>query len=185
MKRAIVNAKVYIESGRFASAVLWENGRILKTGDDSLAAEADEVIDAAGKTLLPGFNDSHLHLSMVAEQLAQPIIDDVTSIDQMVEMVRDFRQKHPEYTLHGIQATGWNQDKFKGDKRLPEAKDLDRIATDIPVLLERVCGHIAACNTKALEMLKSAGPVPDGGVLECDAQGRPNGIFTENAVGWA
>ena len=63
MKTAFVNAKVYVEAGHFEEAVLIEGNRIAKVGRraDILSSGADEVRDCGGKTLIPGFIDTHGH----------------------------------------------------------------------------------------------------------------------------
>lgn len=65
MKKVLHNAKVYVEKGVYAQAVLVEDGLIAKVGTDEevlKAAGSDaEITDCGGKTLIPGLNDSHLH----------------------------------------------------------------------------------------------------------------------------
>ncbi len=185
-KLALINGKIYVEKGVFAQAVLCKNGRIAAVGSDgeilALAGDA-KVIDCGGKTVIPGLNDSHLHLIQIGVRMAQVNIKAATSIDDLVRRVREFRQADPELCEKGITSNGWNQDKFtEGEKRTPNRYDLDRIATDIPVVLSRVCGHVVSCNSKALELLgmDKAPGVAEGGTIEVDEQGVPNGIFTEN-----
>src|SRR5699024_6813345 len=61
--------------------------------------------------------------------------------------------------------------------------DLDKISTEIPIVFTRVCGHMATGNTKALEILKvDENTRVDGGVIELDDEGNPNGVFSENAT---
>ncbi len=185
---ALINGKIYMEKGRFCRALLCENGRITAVGSDSeiLAQKGDaRVIDCGGRTVIPGLNDSHLHLIQIGTRLAQAQIAGSTSIDDLVARVTDFRQKNPALCRLGISAAGWNQDLFLDEKRPPDRYDLDRIATDIPVVLARVCGHVVSCNSRALELLgmdKVPGPA-EGGTVEVDDRGVPNGIFTENCGG--
>ncbi len=187
-KLLLKNGKIYMEKGVFAQAILCEQGRITAVGtnDEVLALAGDaDVIDCGGKTVIPGLNDSHLHLIQIGTRLEQAPIKDARSLEGLIQMVRDFRQQHPAACARGISAAGWNQDLFTGEKRAPNRYDLDKIATDIPVVLSRVCGHVVSCNSKALELLgmdRTPGTV-DGGTIEIDEQGVPNGIFTENAGG--
>lgn len=191
MKTILYNGKVYLERGVFAEAVLVEDGLIARTGsNEDILAAADsgaERIDCGGRTVLPGLNDSHMHLLQFGETMVQVAIDDVTSIGQMVERCKAFMAEHPEHTVHGIHAMGWNQDLFEDEKRVPTRHDLDRISTDSPIVLERVCGHVLSTNTKAIEMLGIDGRSPqwDGGTFELGEDGEPNGIFTENACNYA
>ena len=67
---------------------------------------------------------------------------------------------------------------------MPDRYDLDRISTEVPVVLSRICSHVVSVNSKALELLglNKEGRRVEGGTIVCDEQGVPNGIFTENAV---
>ena len=188
MKRAIYNAKVYVDRGVFAEAVLVEDGLIRKVGTSeeilALVADGDERMDCGGRTVIPGLNDSHMHLLQFGETLYQVNIDGVTSIDDMIERCQRFLKEHPERCVNGIHAIGWNQDRFtNGDPRLPDRHDLDKISTEIPIVLERVCGHIVSSNTKAIEVLGIDGSSPQypDGEFRIGEDGYPNGIFTGNA----
>lgn len=187
MKKALYNAKVYVEKGVYARAVLVEDGLIKAVGTDEeilAGAGADaERIDCEGRTLIPGLNDSHLHFMQTGEAMNQAQIDGVKSIDEMVEICRRFAAEHPERVKNGLHATGWNQDFFTDGDRMPDRHDLDKISTDFPICLERVCGHIVSTNTKLIEMLGidgSSPQYPDGSFL-IGEDGYPNGIFTGNA----
>jgi len=190
MKKILHHAKVYLEKGVFAEAVLVEDGLIGAVGsDEEILAMADggtELTDCGGKTLIPGLNDSHLHFMQLGETRNQAVIDDVTSIDEMIERCREFARTHPKQVEKGLHAIGWNQDLFTDDQRMPDRHDLDKISTEIPVVLERVCGHIVSSNTKAIEMLGidgSSPQFPDGEFL-IGEDGYPNGIYTANACNY-
>ena len=94
MKTILHNAKVYVEKGCYKQAVLIEDGVIRKVGaDEEILAAADEltqVIDCEGKTLIPGLNDSHLHFMQTGEVMNQAKIDGVTSIEEMIQICREF-----------------------------------------------------------------------------------------------
>ena len=185
---ALKNGKIYVERGVFAQAVLMENGRVTAVGSnediDALAGDV-RVIDCGGRTVIPGLNDSHLHLIQIGTRLSRAEIAGSSSIDDMVQRVKAFMAAHPEACARGLAATGWNQDLFRDEKRMPNRYDLDRISTDIPIVLRRVCGHVATANSRALELLgmsQKPGRV-EGGTIEVDENGVPNGIFTEAAAG--
>ncbi len=192
MNRVLLhNAKVYVEKGVYAQAVLTEGGRIVKVGTNeevlALKKDGDTVRDCGGRTLIPGLNDTHMHLFMFAETLNQAQIDGVSSIGEMIKICKEFAETHPEAVTHGIHAMGWNQDLFTDEKRIPTRTDLDKISTEYPIILERVCGHIYSCNTKAIEMmgLTADTPQPAGGEFEIGEDGIPNGVLKENATGLA
>ena len=187
MKKVLHNARVYVEKGVYAQAVLVEDGLIAKVGTDEevlKAAGSDaEITDCGGKTLIPGLNDSHLHFMQTGEVMNQAQIDGVSSIDEMIKICREFAEQHPEQVKTGLHAIGWNQDLFTDSDRLPDRHDLDKISTEFPIVLERVCGHIVSTNTKLIEMLGIDGnspQFPDGDFL-IGEDGYPNGIFTANA----
>ncbi len=188
-KFALINGKVYVERDVFAQAVYAEDGivKLVGTTEQVLAAagEGAEIVDAQGKTVIPGLNDSHQHLLMIGIGLAQADITVAKSIDEMIQIVKDFLAANPEACKRGIQSVGWNQDLFEDEKRVPTRKDLDKISTEIPIILERVCGHVVTVNSKLLEILGlTRDSDPDcfpGGTWEKDENGEPNGVLTENA----
>ena len=185
----LINGKIYLERDRFASALLVENGRIAAVGDSAdLLAQAPEaaVYDCAGHTVIPGLNDSHLHLLHIADQLARVDICGCTSVEDLISRCKAFLAENPKAREQGLHSVGWNQDLFDVP-RIPTRHDLDQIATDIPIVLERICGHILTTNTRAIELLGLTADSPQyaGGTFEFGEDGQPNGIFTENACRYA
>ncbi len=188
-KTVLYNGKVYVEKGDFREAVLVEDGIIAMVGsnEEVLDAAGDaKKIDCEGRTVIPGINDSHMHILMVGEMLSEAQIGDSKSIDDMIERCKKFAAENPELVEKGMHSQGWNQDLFtEGEVRLPNRHDLDKISTEYPIVLERVCGHTCTLNTKALEMLgigKNHPQIYEGGTIEFEADGHPSGYFTENAV---
>jgi len=183
----IHNAKVYLERGSFAQAVLIHDDRIAATGtNEEIISKAHdaEKIDASGGLLLPGFNDSHMHLYSFGRNKYRIKANGVTSIDELVERGRDLIAgiKPPEGSV--VSGTGWNQDMFTGEKRFPNRYDIDRISTKHAVVIFRVCGHTLCCNSLALKM---AGITRDSvhaesGQIELDTHGEPLGIFGEGSA---
>ena len=95
MKQTVLyNGKIYLERARFAQAVLIEDGvfRMVGSNDEvrALAGPSCTFIDCEGRTVVPGLNDSHMHLLMVGEGLAQVNISDCASVEEMVRRCRDF-----------------------------------------------------------------------------------------------
>lgn len=181
---ALINGKIYVEKGVFAQALWAEDGIIRGVGkneDVPTEYHIGTVIDCGGKTVVPGFNDSHMHLLMAGIGMAQANIACATSVEHLVELGKTYLETHPQAAVRGIQAMGWNQDLFAGDKRLPTRWDLDRISPDIPIIMERICGHMAVVNSKVLELMGIHRDAPQfpGGTWEKDENGEPNGILTE------
>ncbi len=189
MKTVIYNGKIYVDRGHFEQAVLISDGLFEKIGNNTeilAAAGADcKKIDAGGKTILPGLNDSHQHLGYVGEYLSLCDLSGARSIGEVVDCGRRFMQEHPEMVQSGMHGIRYNQDYFTDEKRVLNRHDLDRISTEIPIVFERACGHIVAANTRAIELRGITGKTPqfDGGVFDLGADGEPNGVFKENATG--
>ena len=134
-------------------AIGTEDGRIVFLGTDreALAQNWDERTDLEGRQLLPGFNDTHMHLLYYAFFQKNLPLFGVDSIETMVRLGRErVKRDRPPYLL----GMGWNQETL-AEGRMPNRQDLDRISTEIPICLMRVCAHIAACNTAMAEQLKA------------------------------
>ena len=187
-KLVLKNGKIYVERDTFVPAVYAEDGVIRVIGEDEeilkAAGEDAEIIDLEGRTVIPGINDSHMHLLNVGMTFAHAPITGVSSIEKMIEQVRAFALQYPEEVKNGIMSKGWNQDLFDGEKRMPNRYDLDKISIQVPVVLQRVCGHVAAVNSKVIELLglDHERIEVSGGTIETDENGVPTGIFTENAM---
>lgn len=185
MKTVLTNGKIYIEKNKFQEALLIEDGIIKEVGsnEEILKNQDTKIVDLKGKTVLPGFNDSHLHLSSVGDFMNSCDLTNAKSIDEVIEISKEFLDKNKGVEV--LYGRGWNQDYFtSSEKRLLNRFDLDKISQNIPVVFKRVCGHVATGNTKALEVLGvDENTTVNGGVIELDSDGKPNGIFNENAVG--
>ncbi len=168
------------------SAVAISGGRIQAVGTDEeilrLAGENCRVIDLKGACLVPGFNDSHCHL--LTTGIGTELLDlrGAASAEEVIRRGRNYieeRQIPDGVWVHG---TGYDQNLF-ADKKLPDRRVADAISSRHPVLLERICGHVGAANTMALEL---AGCGEDteiyGGELEKDGAGHLTGVLKENAL---
>lgn len=174
-------------SSNGCDAIAIDDGRIVGIGrwDDlkSLVQPGTEVIDAGGKTVMPGFNDSHIHIWKVGN-LATYMLDvrAAGSLDEMLGMIESYHQNNPDLlwiTARGFNEAGWQEG------RMPDKNDLDKVVKDKPVYLIRTCAHIAVANSQALELSKITPDtlVPSGGVMYKGSDGKPNGIFSETALG--
>jgi len=183
----IHNAKVYLERGIFTQAVLVQDDRIADAGtNEEIISKAPhaEKINAEGGLLLPGFNDSHLHLYAFGRNKYRIQANGVTSIDELVARGRDLiaRIKPPKGSV--IAGTGWNQDIFTGEKRSPNRHDIDRISAEHAVIISRVCGHSLCCNSLAMKMagITRDSVCNESGHIELDKDGEPLGIFGEGTT---
>lgn len=183
---AYINGHVYVEKNVFCKAFLVEGNQIVATGTTSeiLSRNPRTILDLKGKTVLPGFNDSHLHFLMTAEYLEMLPISDVTSMHELIERGRIYIREKNLTSLDFIYTEGWNQNTFTDEKRFPEKTDLDLISKEIPIVMGRVDRHVFSCNSAALAFfgVTRDTPSPEGGEIRKDADGEPTGVFTERAI---
>ena len=176
-----------------ANGVAIKDGKILLVGsnEDVLKAKGDNtgVIDLGGKTMIPGFVDSHSHFSTVGLQamsanLLPPPDGAVQSIPELQQTLRDYIATSSMVKAHNL-VIGMNYDDSQlAELRPPTRQELDAVSTDIPILIVHQSGHIGVFNSKALQMAgitaKSTNPL--GGVIVREADGKtPNGVLQENA----
>lgn len=180
----MINGKVYVDKRTFKEALLIEDGIIkeVASNEDILKHEADKIIDLEGKTVLPGFNDSHIHLLGLGSSMTSLNLTEAKSIDDIISLGKRFIKENKG--LKVLVGRGWNQDNFtRGEKRLLNRFDLDKISTEIPIVLDRVCCHVSASNTRAIEIAGiDEDTAIEGGTIELGEDGKPNGLFTENAL---
>ncbi len=187
MQTIIFNGNIYLESGNYAQAILIENDVVISTGTNEeilKIASGDAIkIDAKGNAVVPGFNDSHQHLYGVGTSLEAVQLYGSNSIEEVLNRSFAFLEKNPTSSGNWILGRGWNQDYFS-EGRVLTKEDLDKISTEHPILFTRACGHLASCNTKALEI---CGVTKDtmqieGAEFYYGEDGLPNGVFTESAI---
>lgn len=182
------NAKVWTgeHNNSAPTAVAVRDGRTAAVGGEELlglAAPSTRVIDLARKPLLPGLGDSHLHLGEVGRGMEVADLGGASSPAELGEILRAFVRERNIPEDRPVLGWGWNQDKFPG-KRMPTLAQLDAMVPGRPVVLTRVCQHIAAANSAAIRLagITADTPDPPGGSIGRDESGRPDGIFRENAV---
>lgn len=165
--------------------------KILKVGTENeilpyLDAQT-EIVDLQGKTVLPGFYDSHGHMSMAGEaftfstNLSSPPTGKMETIEDCLEALCAFGERMPD----SKNITGFAyDDTLIAEKRGLYRQDLDKVTTERPVWVAQASGHIGYANSKLLEMLgyTKDTPNPEGGVIQKDpVTGEPNGILEETA----
>lgn len=142
------------------------------------------VIDLNGRTLLPGFNDAHNHMLMFGQTLTQINAARVGSVDALVVEVAA-RAREMGMRNEGEWILGWGYDDTRlAEGRHPTRWDLDPVSGGHPVMITRTCGHIAAANSRALELagIDRTTPDPPGGSIDRDpVTGEPTGVLRENA----
>jgi predicted amidohydrolase YtcJ len=178
----LFNGKIVTVDDAFSihQAIAVKNGRVLALGTNELRQRhpSDRVIDLAGRTVLPGFMDTHIHLQGHSRRYID--FRETKSVVQLKQQVRDRAMELGP----GEWITGgdWNEYHF-AEQRKPLRADLDEAAPRNPVVLTRAGAHSSVGNSKALELadINAATPDPDRGLIEKDASGQPNGVIRERS----
>jgi len=167
-----------------AQAIAVRGERILAIGPErdvlQLKGPETKIVDLGGRFVMPGFNDAHLHLADAGLQRRNV---DLTGVKSLAEF-RDRIRARAEAAAPGewIRGGGWDQTLWPV-KELPSRWDVDEVTADHPVFLDRVDGHIAVVNTRALQLasITIATRDPAGGRIDRDLTDQPTGILRETA----
>ncbi|HEX8492423.1 MAG TPA: amidohydrolase [Pyrinomonadaceae bacterium] len=181
----LTNGKIFTADARgtIVEAIAIDNDRIVRTGTSrEIAAryEGQRTIDLGGRLATPGFNDAHLHFLGGGLSLLRVELNGARSLEEAKQRIAAKVRELPPGSW--IVGRGWDHTLWGG--RWPTRQDLDAVAPDNPVFVQRVDGHVSWANTLAL---KKAGvmrdtPVPTGGEILKDASGEPTGILKETAA---
>jgi predicted amidohydrolase YtcJ len=165
-----------------ALAVLGE--RIVAVGTEeevsSWRGRQTHVIDAGGRLLLPGFNDSHVHFVDGGEQLDSVQLNDATSVQEFARRIAE----RAKITPTGVWITGGEWDETKWNPpQLPTKQQIDRVTGDTPVFVHRYDGHMALANSVVLRAagITAQTPDPPGGTIVRDVHGNPTGALKDAA----
>ena len=181
----IENARVYSMDREVphASAIAIRDGRILGVGskDDVGLPGGARRIDAGGRAIIPGLIDAHIHFLDYARSLAKIELDGVASKEEVIARVAaKAKELGPgRWVLGG----GWNNNLW-GSPEYPTRHDLDRVAPENPVLLDRKDMHSCWVNSITLQKAGVTRDTPDppGAAIGRDAAGEPDGMLYESAV---
>ncbi len=177
------NGKVVTVDDRFsiAQALAIKGSRIIAVGStaeiDQLKGPQTNVIDLAGRTVIPGLIDNHAHWIRAAEH-DEVRFDGVISRARALKLLAERVGRTPPGEWISVLG-GWSEEQFNDSQQRFTRAELDAIAPNNPVALQSVYNH-TVLNTVGL---KAAGvdattADPPGGKIERDANGEPNGLFT-------
>ena len=170
----------------WAQALAVRNGKIECVGaisevmTECATSEAHpETIELHGKFVMPGFNDSHVHLGSAGEGMLSVRLYGVASIEEIKGRVTASVATHKPGEW--ITGAGWDHTLWP-DKQFPNRWELDDVAPKNPVLLTHVSGHVAVANSMALKIaeIDKNSPNPSGGEFERNASGELTGMLKES-----
>jgi predicted amidohydrolase YtcJ len=183
MRKLFVNGIIHTMNGEeVVGGLLVEGGKVIALDPQADAAGDCEVIDLGGRTVIPGFHDSHQHFLCYATDKEKINFFGAKSLQDMADLTADYIKKYDIKKGQWIQGGGWNENNF-ADGKLPSREDLDAFCPENPAIFTRACCSTAVANTLAL---KEAGifhkpPILTDGVIVVDEAGVPTGILEERA----
>jgi predicted amidohydrolase YtcJ len=186
----VVNANVITarKSSPRAGAFAVRGGKFVAVGEKAEVqrhlGKETVVLDLAGRTLVPGFNDAHAHPSPVYPEDSPFSTADVSpasalTIDDLIARLK----RKAERTSAGQPVTGRGYQETKLGRH-PTRYDLDKASTQHPICITHSSGHHTAVNTRALELagVTKSTPDPAGGSFDREADGTPTGVCRERAA---
>jgi len=173
------NARIYTvnEAQPWAEALAIRGSDIVYVGDDegvqALVGDQTVVEDLGGRSMLPGFIESHIHLTIGAAAISGVVVSSDDSIETVLAEVKAYAEANPDKKT--IMGSAYNGLMF--DERGPHKALLDEIVADRPVYLLDHTMHSVWVNSKALEMagITSESENPSGGLYVKDENGEPTG----------
>ena len=178
----LTGGHIHTVPGGPAEAVAVREGGIAAVGSaaELAALSPSRVIELQGRTVLPGFQDAHLHPFSGGMLAIVCNLHETTSAEECLVEIDRYAGEHPERDW--ISGDGWSMDFFPGGN--PDKERLDAAVPDRPVYLENRDGHTAWVNSRALELagITAATADPGDGRIERDAAGEPSGALHEGAM---
>ncbi|MEO7964497.1 MAG: amidohydrolase family protein, partial [Gemmatimonadaceae bacterium] len=184
----ITNARIYtVDPNRpVVEAMAVRGGRVIITGPArsvmSLKGASTNVVDAGGKTVIPGMIDAHVHLEGLGQAVRTADLRGTSSYDEVIARTVAWAKSVPAGAW--VFGRAWDQNDW-ADTRFPTHDKLSAAIADRPTVLERVDGHALLVNAAAMKAagVTAATKDPSGGKVLRDATGAPTGIFVDNAMG--
>ena len=167
-----------------ATAMVLNEGVFLFVGEDkealSMATDRTEIIDLKGNFVTPGFIDNHVHFISGGLQLSRVNLNDVLSKQEFQARIIEFDRVLPKSSW--ILGGNWDHELWGGI--YPDKSWIDEVVSDRPVFLDRLDGHMALANTKAMNLagINSSTLDPPGGVIIRDQNSDPTGVLKDLAM---
>jgi predicted amidohydrolase YtcJ len=180
----LLNGKVFTADARgtIAQAVALDNERIVAVGSDAeLRARyrAARTVDLKGRLVTPGFNDAHIHFLGGGLSLLRVDLIGAKTLEEAKERIAAKVKELPPGSW--VLGRGWDHTLWGG--QWPTRADLDAVAPNNPVFVQRVDGHVSWTNSLALQKagVTRETRAPEGGEILHDERGEPTGILKETA----
>jgi predicted amidohydrolase YtcJ len=179
----LVGGRVWTGTGQEAAAVAVRDGRIAAVGSDAeilaFAGPHTQRVWLNGRSLVPGFMDSHTHFISGGFSLSGVQLRDAATPQEFIRRIAVFAHGHPDAWVTG---GAWDHELWGGS--LPRREWIDSVTPNTPVLVRRLDAHMALANSVALERagISARTPDPPGGVIVRDPDGRPTGILKDAAM---
>ena len=179
-----VDVTASLGAGKRAEALAVLGDKILAVGsrDEIMKLKGAEtkIVDLNGRFIMPGFDDAHMHLASAGLEKMNVNLVGAKTLDEFRDRLR--AKVEAAGPTEWVVGEGWDETLWPV-KVLPTRWDLDEVSGNHPVFLERVDGHIGVANTRALQLasVTVASRDPDGGKIDRDDSGTPNGILREKA----
>ncbi len=183
----LVNGRIWTGNPRQpeVEAVAIDGSRILAVGTSmairNFAGPDCKVIDAGGRRVVPGFNDSHVHFLGGGSSMNAVQLTDAGSQEEFRRRIGEYARSIPKGAW--IRDGNWDHTIWKKPE-LPTHQLIDAVTPDNPVLVWRLDGHMALANANALKLAgvdRSTPNVPGGEIVR-DKDGNPTGILKDEAV---
>ena len=180
----VTNAKVAVMDDKrsTAEAIAVKDGKVLRTGSDEdilrLRSKDTQVIDANGKTLIPGLNDSHLHVTRGGRFYNTELRwDGVKSLKEALRMLKEQADRTPKGQWVRV-IGGWSPHQFE-EKRMPTIEEINEATGDTPtfVLYLYSRGWLNEAGLKALDIDENTKPPNDQSRYEKDENGKLTGVL--------
>lgn len=185
------NIRTMDESMPKADSVVVSGDRFAYVGTESGARDFiegkggfDKETDLDGKLVLPGFNDSHMHLVHFAKSIANVSLVGTKSLAELKSRLKEALRNRKAGSAEWLVGEGWNHDYFEDEKRFPNYKDLDEVSDEVPIIVMRACFHVGTLNSAAMKILginRESAP-SYGELVGLFENGEPDGVLKESLL---
>lgn len=173
------------EKAKAPEAVLVKDGIIVGVGElaDIMRIASDKAIkkDLGGKCLMPSFIDAHSHITMNGQMALLADLSQCESFNDIIAALKEYMEKNHITQDDVVLAFGYDHNFLKEGMQ-PDKRVLDKVSSEIPILILHVSAHLACANSAALKLagINADTPDPEGGVIgRLEAGNEPSGYVEE------